>query len=126
MVVTQDKALGAALSTAFECEGGMVQACDTSKVVVEQAIAWLPQLVIIDGALPGKESLKICRSIKQVPQLGTLPVIILGQAMNSRSMSAAYNAGADFYVLNQGEDLRALLLTAETVFRLHTNSMTAA
>ncbi len=126
MVVTQDKALGTALSTTFEHEGGIVQTCDNFKLVLEQAIAWLPQLAIIDGALPGKESLKICRSLKQVPQLGTLPVIILGQAMNSRAMLAAYTAGADFYVLNQGEDRRALLLTAATVFRLQTNNVTAA
>jgi DNA-binding response OmpR family regulator len=126
MVVTQDNTLSLALNTAFEREGGMVQSCNNSKDALEQAITWLPQLLIIDGALPGKESLKICRNLKRLPELGTIPIIILGQVMNSRAMSSAYNAGADFYVLNQGEDRRALLLTAETIFRLQTNNMTAA
>jgi CheY-like chemotaxis protein len=118
LLVSEDKALATALDFDLGGENSLLRVCK-SKTALEEAAAWFPQVVIIDGALPGKESLKVCRSLKSSHQLGEIPAIILGIAMNSRNMSTAYKSGADFYVLKQGDDRRALLLTIQTLFRLH-------
>jgi DNA-binding response OmpR family regulator len=125
LVVSEDSALMMALCFEFESRGSTVRFCGI-KTAEAEAMEWQPQLVIIDGALPGKDSLKICRNFKRFYQLCNIPVIVLAPLMNIKVMSAAYKAGADYYVLNQGEDRRALMLTVQAVFNIHAQQATAA
>lgn len=125
LIITDNSALETALSFEFESKGARVQVCG-NQTAQQEALRWQPQIVIIDGALPGKESFKVCRNLKSSNQLCSIPTVMLGQAMNPRLMSEAYKAGADYYILNQGEDRRALLLTIQAVFNMQSRQMTAA
>ncbi len=125
LIVTDNPSLKNSLSFEFESRGSLVQVCDM-QTARQEALHWQPQAIIIDGELPGKDSLKVCRSLKDTSQLCSTPAIILAASMQPRQMSAAYKAGADFYVLNQGEDRRALLMTLQAIFNMHSRQMSAA
>lgn len=117
LIVSHNDGLAEKLVLDLEREGGIAKVCNCTATLSEVANT-LPGVVIIDGALPGKDSLRVCRRIKESRTFNSVPVIMLGQAMNARVMSAAYQAGAEYFVLNQGEDRRALMLTIQSVFKL--------
>jgi DNA-binding response OmpR family regulator len=125
LIVTSDLALATALDLEIESGDVTIQVC-RSKGAKDEATKWQPEVVIIDGTLLGKESLKVCRRLKHSKQLGSIPVLILNNLINSRLMSAAYKAGADFYILKQLEDHRALLLTLQTLFGMQKQEAIAA
>lgn len=125
LIVSQDTSLITALKLEYESQGAAVRECG-SKTLPEEASSWFPQVVLVDGGLPGKESLKACRILKHSNQLCIIPLIYLGDIIEAKAMSAAYKVGVDFYVLKQGQDYRALNLAMEAVFRLHAQAITAA
>lgn len=117
LIISHDAGLTGKLIFDLGREGNTANVCNVTTALSEIA-ASLPGVVVIDGALPGKDSLRVCRAIKKSSALNSIPIIMLGQVMNAREMSAAYQAGADYFVLKQGEDRRALRLTIQSVFSL--------
>jgi DNA-binding response OmpR family regulator len=117
LVVAPDTVAQTGLVSELERVGIATQVCESS-LVDDKAASWLPGLIIVDGKLPGKTSLQVCRNLRKSPMYDSVPLVILSDVMNRRTMSAAYQAGADYFVLNQGEDRRALLLTVEAVFNM--------
>jgi DNA-binding response OmpR family regulator len=125
LVVTSDLDLAMALDVEIKNDGGLVRVCG-GKTSKDEMAKWQPDVLIIDGTLLGKEGLKVCHSLKRSKQFGSIPIIILNNLITPRLMSAAYKAGADFYVLSQGEDRRALLITLRSLFGMQTQQANAA
>jgi len=78
-----------------------------------EALDWLskntPQLAVLDVRMPHLDGIEICRRIKKVSRLHTVPVIVLTGMRDEATTVAAKAAGADAVVLKplEGKDFRA-------------------
>ncbi|SRR6266851_1696387 len=59
----------------------------------------LPALILLDLKLPGMSGLELLRWLRQQKELRRIPVLILTSETDARYMDAAYDAGANSYLL---------------------------
>ncbi len=79
----------------------------------EEALAWLPRweadptlwptVVLLDLKLPRIDGLEVLRQIKQHPRLRVIPVIVLTTSAESADVKAAYELGANSYIVKPVE-----------------------
>jgi two-component system phosphate regulon response regulator PhoB len=62
-----------------------------------------PTLIILDYNLPDMKGVEVCRKLKADLNTKTIPVIMYSAEHGLRTMSDAYNAGADYYVVKEAE-----------------------
>ncbi len=117
LIVCQETTLQHELRSDFESRGYSVQSCDANSALT-QATNLRPEMIIVDGSLPGTQSLEVCQSFKHSSIVANSWVILLTEALNPGQMKAAYQAGIDFNILKQGKDRRALRLSVQTIFNL--------
>src|SRR4029079_4912212 len=66
----------------------------------EGAVMTVPSLIVIDGALPGKpRGLDTVRALKLDPRTRRIPLVVLGADDDPRTVTAAYEAGANTYIV---------------------------
>jgi signal transduction histidine kinase len=74
-----------------------------------QAIPLLRQhavdAVLLDNALPDGSGIDVCREIRAIGIYATLPIIMLTASNQERSVLAAFDAGADDYVVKGGSEV---------------------
>ena len=58
-----------------------------------------PDLILLDLMLPGMDGLKVCRMIKFDPQLKKIPVLVLTSRMMEEDREAAFQCGADGFLM---------------------------
>jgi CheY-like chemotaxis protein len=58
-----------------------------------------PSLILLDLRLPGKSGFEILTRLKAHPELRRIPVVVLTSSGLSGDAQAAYDLGADFYVV---------------------------
>ena len=63
------------------------------------ASANLPAVVLLDLKLPRISGLEVLRHIKQDPRLQTLPVVVLTSSQEDSDVAAAYQLGANSYIV---------------------------
>jgi CheY-like chemotaxis protein len=64
------------------------------------AVTPAPSLIIVDADLPGTPSgLELIRALKQHPKTRKVPVVALGQDDDPETVEAAYEAGANTYIV---------------------------
>jgi len=59
----------------------------------------LPALILLDLKLPGMSGLELLRWLRQQKNLRRIPVLVLTSENDARFMDAAYDAGANSYLL---------------------------
>ena len=57
-----------------------------------------PIVILLDLNLPGTDGREVLQTIKQDPQLKSIPVIILTTSADDRDINACYEMGANSYV----------------------------
>ena len=57
-----------------------------------------PDLVITDVEMPGPNGYEVCRTIKESPELGHIPVVICSALGEAADLERAFDAGADDYL----------------------------
>ena len=74
----------------------------------EEALAWIPRwesgepwpvVVLLDLKLPRVEGLAVLRQIKEHPDLQAIPVVVLTSSREARDVKAAYQFGANSYIV---------------------------
>lgn len=63
------------------------------------ASANLPAVVLLDLKLPRISGLEVLRHIQQDPRLQTLPVMVLTSSQEDSDVAAAYQLGANSYIV---------------------------
>lgn len=58
-----------------------------------------PSLVILDLKLPTSTGMEILLNLKKDPELQRIPVVVLTASRNPEHVAAAYDNGADFYLV---------------------------
>ena len=75
-------------------EGYEVLEAESGPDVLNQALATLPDAIILDLFLPGLDGLAVCRQLKQEPRTQAIPVVVATVAEDRRSRLASFDAGA--------------------------------
>lgn len=74
----------------------------------EEALAWIPRweageplpaVILLDLKLPRVDGLEVLRQLKEHPELGVIPVVVLTSSSESSDMQTAYQLGANSYIV---------------------------
>lgn len=83
---------------------------------IEVAKKTLPDLIIMDIMMPRMDGVEACRHIRQVPELASTHVIFLTARVEEYSEVAAFDAGADDYLMKPIKP-RALMSRVKAYFK---------
>lgn len=96
--------------------GFEVAAAEDGRTGLELARSFRPDLVMLDIMLPGIDGLEVCRRLKQDPELGRIPVIMLTARSDEIDRIVGLELGADDYVVKPFSP-RELALRIKAVLR---------
>lgn len=96
LILDADVVVRHSLAQAFNQEGAQVFTVSSGKEALRHFITVQPDLLILDLLLPGEESLKICRQIREN---SNVPIIILASGNQEDLITRALDAGADDYIV---------------------------
>lgn len=83
------------MKIAFRRENIGVVACQDAATALEQIEQSRPDVVISDVIMPDKDGFEVCQYIKQHPQLGKTPVVLLSGVVNREVADKAFGVKAD-------------------------------
>jgi twitching motility two-component system response regulator PilG len=67
-----------------------------------------PDLVLLDIMLPSLDGFEVCRRIKEDPETGAIPVVILTARKNSQDHARGLEAGADAYITKPFKSMQVM------------------
>ena len=74
--------------------------CATSSDAARQILRNLrPDLVLLDIAMPGTDGIELCRQLRANPFTAGIPTLFLTVSEDMQNKIAAFNAGADDYLV---------------------------
>lgn len=85
--------LSAMLATEYN-----VETVNDAYQAVDRAARDIPDLILLDVYMPGKDGLSICRDLKANPATASIPVIIVSGRTSNQEVVAGLEAGADDYI----------------------------
>jgi len=83
---------------------------------VEIAKEFIPDLILLDIMMPQQDGVETCRQMRELPELGNSHVMFLTARSEEYSEVAAFDAGADDYIIKPIKP-RALLSRINAFFR---------
>jgi two-component system alkaline phosphatase synthesis response regulator PhoP len=101
--------------TVLAGEGFQVITSNISTEAIALASEELPQLILLDVLMPVLDGIDICLEIRKNPDLDRCLIVFLTERNEDYSQIAAFNAGADDYIIRPvkarvlGSRLRAIL-----------------
>lgn len=113
LVVEDDAALSRILRDNLVVEGYQVQVVSDGTQAITAAREFAPDLVILDGMLPGTDGFDLCRMWRQQ---GQFPIIMLTARSQKTDKLKGLSLGADDYV-TKPFDLEELLARVHAVLR---------
>lgn len=69
---------------------------DSAMAVIAKAV---PDLILLDVCMPGKDGLAICRELRTNPECQPIPVVIVSSLDENETISRAYDVGATDFIL---------------------------
>lgn len=100
----------------LEKEGYVVRVASNGKKGVEEARDFLPDLILLDIMMPEQDGVETCRQIREIPELQNIYVIFLTARAEEYSEIAAFEVGADDYIIKPIKP-RALMSRISALFR---------
>jgi DNA-binding response OmpR family regulator len=94
--------------------GYAVEAARDGVDALAQVRGWLPDLVVLDVAMPGMTGYEVCKEMRGDPATAHIPVIMLTARDSTDFTTLGYMAGADLY-LTKPIVLRTLLEKVESL-----------
>jgi CheY-like chemotaxis protein len=83
------------MKIAFRRENIGVVACQDAATALKEIEKARPDVVITDVIMPDKDGFEVCQFIKQHPQLGKIPVVLLSGVVNRDVADKAFSVKAD-------------------------------
>jgi DNA-binding response OmpR family regulator len=97
-IVEDDYDISEVLRFNLEHKGYKVVWEENGENAFEKIINDIPDLLILDLALPGISGIDVCRYLKNNEKTKHLPIIILTAKIKKEDREAAVSAGADDYI----------------------------
>ena len=98
LVVEDDSAIREVLVTMLRLSGYRVRTAADGALVIQAALAWKPEAVIMDLMLPGVDGWELTRRLRGVDALGRPPIIVLSAHVREDDRLRAFDAGASEFV----------------------------
>lgn len=76
----------------------IIEAKDGESAIAAMATA-LPDLILLDVCMPGKDGLAICRELRAKPECRDIPIVIVSSLGENETISHAYDVGATDFIL---------------------------
>ena len=116
--VSDDLALRHAISCTLAQAGFAITEAEGAADALQEIEKGLPDLVLLDIAMPGVDGHELCTQIRQQPRAAHLPVLfLLAGRMDDNAKARALNNGADGY-LNWSKNRDILAASIKVVLRL--------
>ena len=97
--VSDDLALRHAISCTLAQAGFAITEAEGAADVLREIAKGLPDLVLLDVAMPGVDGHELCTQIRQQPRAAHLPVLfLLAGRMDDNAKARLLNNGADGYL----------------------------
>ena len=119
LIVEDDHALAKVLGDNLAAEGYEVEHVADGSLALEKVRSFVPELVVLDIALPGMSGLDLCGRLWQH---GHIPVLMLTGSSEQSDKVGALDRGADDYI-TKPFDLREFLARVRAVLRRALQSM---
>ena len=87
------------LSYNLEKEGYEVHTAQNGIEGIEKAKEVLPDLILLDVMMPGKDGIETCEELRQIKVLQKTLIVFLSARSEEFSQLAGYNAGANDYIV---------------------------
>jgi two-component system, OmpR family, phosphate regulon response regulator PhoB len=78
--------------------GHEVRVVEDGAAALSLAAQWLPDLIVLDIAMPGLSGYDVCKRLRQDPALAATRVIMLTARTQATFSTLGYMAGADLYL----------------------------
>lgn len=108
LVVEDEESLLKLESILFTSKGYDVTGVRDGREALQALATSRPDVVVLDVMLPGPDGFEICRAIKDNPETGDIPVVILTAKKSSMDLERGRNAGADAYLTKPFKSVKVL------------------
>lgn len=114
LVVEDDPSIRFGLEEVFESEGYAIASCDNGNEAINRIAEELPDLIILDVMLPGRNGYEICRELREGGC--RVPILMLTAKGQEIDKVVGLDAGADDYV-TKPFGVRELVARINALFR---------
>lgn len=96
ILVVDDNELNLDLvSQILKLEGYEVDTADNGETALQKVITFKPHLALLDVMMPEMNGFELCRRIRELPEVGNTPVIMLTAASGEEDRMQAKKVGAN-------------------------------
>jgi DNA-binding response OmpR family regulator len=97
LIVDDEPNIVVSLDFLMRQQGFDVRTSDDGLAAVEEAVAFVPDLVLLDVSLPGQDGFEVCRALRtRLP--GALKIVMLTARGRETEVAKGLALGADSYV----------------------------
>lgn len=99
LIIEDEKDLAELLAFNLEKEGYATTCIHDGKLGLEQAIADLPDLILLDLMLPGLLGTEVCKALRKDPRTAHIPIIMITAKGDEIDRVVGFEVGADDYIV---------------------------
>jgi two-component system alkaline phosphatase synthesis response regulator PhoP len=118
LIIDTDNELLTSLSTLLGAEGFRIITCSDSSDAIKIAQEIKPQLIIVDLIMPVIDGIDICLELRRTEELKETLIVFNTERNEDFSQIAAFNAGADDYIIKPTKP-RVLLTRLRALLKRH-------
>jgi len=98
LVVDDDPEIVTFLATLLELEGIESTVATSAAAALEKLEQGVPNLVLLDIAMPDRDGLDLCRALKKDPRTREVPVFVVSARPGKDVVERALGAGAEEFI----------------------------
>lgn len=99
LIADDDDLLVELVTFTLESRGHEVLVADDGEMALERALSEKPDLIVLDGMMPGRDGLEVLRELRQNHELSGTPIIMLSARKQERDVVGGLAGGADDYLV---------------------------
>jgi CheY-like chemotaxis protein len=109
LIVDDDDRSRATTAALLRGSGNLFAFAASGDEAIEQAVAWRPDLVLLDVMMPGIDGLEVCRRVRAEPRLADVRICMLTALDDQQTRRTAFECGADHFFTKPLERQEALV-----------------
>jgi diguanylate cyclase (GGDEF)-like protein len=98
VVADDDRAMRFALHNVLQQDGYRVEQATNGQQALALCARCKPDLVLMDARMPKMDGFTACSRIRELPEVGNVPVLIITALDDDHSIERAFSAGASDYI----------------------------
>ena len=98
LIIDDDPATTRLLEVLLTREGYNILSENLSDNALQATKSFQPNLIILDLMMPGADGLEVCKTMKNDPDIGNIPILMFTSAKQDEIMKQALAAGINEYI----------------------------